>query len=146
MPSAAEEDLRLASSVDLPVLITASSQRLRNACARLIHVNGRRARGPFVAVAADEPDVDRHFEQAALGTLFIDDIVRLDDPAQSTLLRLLDARFSPDMPQRRLVRVITGASRHLTAERRTGHFSDELFYRLNAVHINLAPPRRRNLR
>jgi DNA-binding NtrC family response regulator len=140
VPRDAHEDIRLATVVLAPALITAASRELRTLCARWIHISGRRAPGPFVAVsgASTHPaGLRRYFERAWGGTLFVEDLAALDAAAQNALLALVEKQAHPrgDTPCR--ARVIAGASRHLNVERASGAFSDALFYRLNVVHINL---------
>jgi DNA-binding NtrC family response regulator len=156
-----EDDLRLAADVHVPVLITAETSREREVYARLIHVNGARARGPFVkigpqVVAADEGgavgfgrtrsraggplSLRCRFEEARGGTLFIDDVVALTADAQMQLLSLIDehARASAGAPAASVaVRVIAGASRHFGDDRASGAFYEPLFYRLNVIHMDL---------
>ncbi|MGE5243760.1 MAG: sigma 54-interacting transcriptional regulator [Betaproteobacteria bacterium] len=155
-----EDDIRLAARVDVPALITARSRRDRETCARLIHVNGARGRGPFVTFFDDgarahvehssafrgrecrcDVAILRHrFEQADGGTLFVDDVATFASDAQTALLRLLDARASTAADRharadRHDVRIIAGASRSLDAERAAGTFREVLFYRLNIIHV-----------
>ena len=132
---AAAEDIRLSATIHAPVLITAQSRRLREVCARLIHLNSVCRRGPFTTVASGEENLARRFDAAAEGTLFIDDVTTFDAAAQRTLLALLNASACP--PYRRAARVIAGASRRLNHERAGGAFAQDLFYRLNVIHIDL---------
>jgi DNA-binding NtrC family response regulator len=151
---ALDDDIRLAARVDVPVLITAKSHDQRNDCARVIHATGANARGPFVPfwsggikVGADDPvavvrTLRHQFDQARGGTLFIDDIAALPDVAQWELFTLLnDCALSCARPNgaenRRAVRIISGASRHMAVEHATRPFCAPLFYRLNVLHLDL---------
>lgn len=159
--SAADDDIRLAARLQTPVLVTAQDSRERELCARLIHASGDRCRGPFVMLALDEALADRpgsaaaaralddgaairhQFDEARDGTLFIDDVAILSAKGQQQLLSLLNEPSSLRSPVPtgskgdHNARVIAGASRHLAAERSAGAFCEQLFYRLNAIHIDL---------
>lgn len=146
-------DLSLAAKLRVPVLITGESRCDREKCARLIH--GVDAKGPFVASNHDSAGAadDRSaftarrpfthlFGQASGGSLFIDDIATLTEAAQQELLSLLSRRDvwhsgAGALPGRSTARIMAGSSRRLDAERRTGTFSELLFYRLNIIHIDL---------
>ena len=156
-----EDDLRLAGRVDVPVLVTADSRRQRNMCARLIH-DSRGYQRPFVTFSVNEPGgavvekangswrvhdrqdivLQRQFELARGGTLFIDDIADLRAATQALLHSLLDERLRrlpSDRPSGARVRLVAGASRHLDDDRATGAFCSLLFYRLNLIHIDFIP-------
>jgi two-component system C4-dicarboxylate transport response regulator DctD len=129
-----DDDVPLAAGTSVPVLITSSSGERRELCARLIHAMSARARGPFVTFSPSgtHPVVAAHlFDQARDGTLFLDDIAALSQDAQTQLLDLWGGEAV------RRVRVLSGASRHLTEDRAKGSFSEPLFYRLNVLHLDL---------
>jgi DNA-binding NtrC family response regulator len=139
LPPQVHEELRLAALVPASALITSARDAWRLLCARWIHAASRCAPGPFVAVgpqSAHPGGVRRKFERAWGGTLYIEDITRFDAATQQSILSLLESRPAANGAPNR-VRVIAGASRHLTSDRASGRFSDELFYRLNVIHINL---------
>ena len=143
-------DVNVAARSSVNVLVTARSAQNRAAIARMIHAGSARCHGPFVAVCSPPPptsirpgipDVDGWFERAAGGTLFIDQVGRLSPNAQATLLsRLTRETHRADRPTlspaNHQVRVIAGSDRSLRADLVMGLFSDELFYRLNAIHID----------
>lgn len=135
---AAAEDIRLGAGIHSPVLITAASRRLREVCARLIHLNSLCGRGPFTAATADATDLVARFDATAEGTLFVDDIAMFDVSAQRILMDLLDR--GPRPPYVTTARVIAGASHRLDRERANGAFAEDLFYRLNVIHIDLVDP------
>ena len=60
---------------------------------------------------------------------------------QAQLYRLLEEDVAgpchPSRARSTAVRLISGANRHLGAERRSGAFSERLFYRLNVIHLDL---------
>jgi DNA-binding NtrC family response regulator len=162
-PDTVEEDISLAASVDLPVLIVSARRERRRLCAHRIHLGGSRAFAPFITspvgagtgqravsgvARGDGPADDegatgfrQRFGHARGGTLFIDDIAVIDSRVRDELLSLLEDDASPrerGSPARRSdVRVIAGASRSLTAERATDAAFARLFYRLNIVTIAL---------
>jgi len=86
-------------------------------------------------------------EQAAEGTLFLDEIGDLDNNSQVKLLRLLqEDEYYPlgsDIPEKAVVRVITSTNADLEYKQERGIFRTDLYYRLNAHHINLPPLRDR---
>lgn len=140
--NACDDELRLASAADTPVLITCENGATREACARLIHNAGRSSHTPLVTVSA------KHIKTEAVnargGTLFVDDIAELDAYGQAQLLAWLDERLASQASwlhlSNRGARIIAGASRHLDTERASGAFSETLFYRLNIIHVDLALP------
>ena len=154
-----EHDVRLASRVLVPVLITAAARDRRDICARVIHAISHCGAGPFVAFVADanaaagngndahvasnrtdDIVLRQHFDHARGGTLFVDDIAALTPLAQLQLLVLLNERvlrhFSIVPQDRSSVRIIAGASRRLDTELAAGTFCQPLFYRLNGVHVD----------
>ncbi len=141
------EEIRAAARVHVPILITEPDRQRRSLCARLIHATGERVRGPFVAFSANGTKslhalLLRHqFDQARGGTLFVEDIATLSSDAQALLMTLLNERAHHQIPGAvgsSGVRIVAGASRHLDAERATGAFCEQLFYRLNVIHIDLS--------
>ena len=153
----ASEDVRLACDVDVAVLITSASRASRLACARTIHVAGRRQGGPFVewspngvprsgppwplgwaAHFSADAALQALFERARRGTLFIDDVADLSYGAQQLLLTLLEDPAARSHSARDMcVRLIAGSDGRLAAARVGGTFSADLVYRLNMLHIDL---------
>ncbi|MFO0593298.1 MAG: sigma-54 dependent transcriptional regulator [Polyangiaceae bacterium] len=96
------------------------------------------ARGAFTgAVAAHKGRV----AAAEGGTLFLDEIGELPMALQSKLLRLLQQReYTPVGENRTLkcdVRIVAATNRDLEAEVAAGRFREDLFYRLNVIHVHL---------
>lgn len=129
------------------VMVTAEEGD-RMTWARQIHDGGRPRTGGFVAVFLSTTwqvraeDVDYWFARAAGGTLFIDRIENLGSQAQDRLSRLLteQSHHLIDATARRAdhgVRLVTGSTRSLGADLALAVFSNELFYRLNVIHIDL---------
>jgi DNA-binding NtrC family response regulator len=153
-------DIRLASTVDVPVLVTSPKRDERDLCARLIHATSQRGSGPFVIFSPemtvaiqmhargparrrhhDESILRHRIERARGGTLFIDDVLSLTPKAQRVLLDLLEERApitdASSPASRPSVRLIAGASHHANTERSRGAFNDSVFYRINVLHLDL---------
>jgi two-component system response regulator AtoC len=82
-------------------------------------------------------------EAASSGSLFLDGINHLEPAAQGRLLQLLpDGSGAP--PQGcHSMRVISSTTRNLEEEMKSGRFREELYYRINGVHLRLPPLRDR---
>lgn len=97
-------------------------------------------RGAFTGATGDKPGL---FEQAAGGTLLLDEIGELSLGLQAKLLRVLqegEIRRVGDHRSRRVdVRVLAATARSLAAEVAEGRFREDLYYRLNVVTIQLPP-------
>ncbi len=87
------------------------------------------------------------FEEADNGTLFLDEIGELPLPLQVKLLRVLQEnevrRVGATKPTKVDVRVIAASVKNLDDEVKAGRFRDDLFYRLNVLHIHMPPLRER---
>lgn len=157
------------TTTDLTVMINGESGAGKELVARALHEFGRRRQGPFVAInmAAIPPELieselfghersayggmanrqSGRFEQAAGGTLFLDEIGDMPPEAQSRLLRVLqEGEFiavGGRTPIRANVRIVAATHRDLRALIQTGHFREDLFYRLSVVPIRLPSLRER---
>jgi DNA-binding NtrC family response regulator len=164
--------LRLVSRVaptDSTVLLLGESGTGKELIARSLHVQSRRARGPFVPVnvgAIPEALVESELfgyargaftgaavERAGLvedadgGTLFLDEIADMPPQAQVKLLRTLESnevrRLGENVTRMVDLRVIAATHRNLRFLVDEGRFREDLYYRLNVVQIELPPLRER---
>lgn len=87
------------------------------------------------------------FELAHSGTLFLDEIGEIDQNVQIKILRVLqDKKFERVGGEQTLevdVRIIAATNRDLEKEIAAGRFREDLYYRLNVVHIHIPPLRER---
>ncbi|HEX4998006.1 MAG TPA: sigma-54-dependent Fis family transcriptional regulator [Terriglobia bacterium] len=146
----------------VPVLITGENGTGKELSARAIHNMSMRKSKPFVAVnCAAIPEtlveaelfgiekgvatgVERRvgrIESANGGTLFLDEIGDLSLAAQAKLLRVLQEREVEWVGGRKPVpvdvRVLAATNKDLKQEIQRGKFRQDLFFRLNVVHIHL---------
>ena len=164
-----EEIARVANS-DAKVLITGESGTGKELVAREIHVGSGRAGRPFVPVnCAGIPETlleselfgymkgsftgahrDRpgKLETADQGTVFLDEIGEMTVRMQGLLLRFLETgevqKVGSDRIDRHVnVRVIAATNRSLSDMVAQGQFREDLFYRLNVIHLAMPPLRAR---
>lgn len=87
------------------------------------------------------------FELAAGGTLFLDEVGELERDLQVKLLRVLQEkefqRVGGNTTYKTDVRIIAATSRDLSKAVQSGHFRDDLFYRLNVIPVRVPPLRER---
>ena len=89
---------------------------------------------------------DRHigrFEDADGSTLFLDEVGELPLDTQVKLLRALETgeiqRVGSRITQTVDVRIIAATNRRLADEVAAGRFREDLYYRLNVVHVPIPP-------
>jgi DNA-binding NtrC family response regulator len=155
--------------VDAPVLISGESGTGKELVARAIHQHSRRARGPFVTVNCGalpvtlvQAELFGHekgsftgahqrrvgsIECAEGGTIFLDEIADLPLESQGSLLRFLQektiVRVGSTRPIRVDARVVAASHVDLTGAVRQHRFREDLFYRLNVLHLHVPPLRER---
>jgi transcriptional regulator with PAS, ATPase and Fis domain len=164
-----EEIARVADS-DAKVLITGESGTGKELVAREIHVRSARAPRPFVPVnCAGIPETlleselfgyvkgsftgayrDRpgKLESADQGTIFLDEIGEMTVRMQGLLLRFLETgevqKVGSDRIEKHVnVRVIAATNRSLSDMVAQGTFREDLFYRLNVIHLSVPSLRER---
>ena len=90
------------------------------------------------------------FETANKGTIFLDEIGEMTLATQTKLLRILQEReferVGSNVPIKIDIRVIAATNRDLAAEVDKGRFREDLYYRLNVIHIDMPPLRERTRR
>ncbi len=154
-----------ACSSEAPVLITGPTGSGKTRTARLIHANGARRGGPFVALhcaalpeglleaelfghekgaftgaVSERPG---HIERANGGTLFLDEIGDIPLAVQARLLRVVEEKTFTRVGGREDLKVdlrlVTATHKSLRDEVRAGRFREDLYYRLHVLEINLPP-------
>ncbi len=101
-------------------------------------------KGAFTS--ADKQRIGR-FEQADGGSLFLDEVGDMSPNTQAKILRVLQEHEFERLGGTRTIRVdvrlITATNRNLAQMVSTGHFREDLYYRLNVVSIEMPPLRER---
>lgn len=87
------------------------------------------------------------FELAHGGTIFLDEIGEINLSVQVKLLRVLQERkferVGGESPIEVDVRVIAATNKNLEEEVKAGRFREDLYFRLNGIHIEVPPLRER---
>src|SRR5213593_89299 len=165
----AREIIREAARVDVTVLVTGETGTGKELVARAIHHFSSRRGGPFVKVncaamprelleselfgyergaftGAHKLKIGK-FEAAHRGTIFLDEIGDLHPALQAKLLHVLqDGEFSRIGGKSTLsvdVRVLAATNQDLERAVAEGRFREDLYYRLNVVHVFVPPLRER---
>ena len=101
-------------------------------------------KGAFTGAASTKPGL---FEVAHQGTLFLDEVGELTAAMQAKLLQVLDSgelrRVGGTRLHRVDARVLAATNKSLKHEVRDGRFRQDLYFRLNVVHIEVPPLRDR---
>jgi DNA-binding NtrC family response regulator len=165
-----EENLCRFASHDATVLITGESGVGKEHAARRLHeCADPGGKAPFVAINCGavpenllEAELFGHergaftgalrqrkglFEQADGGTLFLDEVGEMPPPMQIKLLRVVQdrvfQRVGGDETIRVDVRLVCATHRDLKKMVEEGTFREDLFYRINVLHVHLPPLRER---
>ncbi|MGH2445667.1 MAG: sigma-54-dependent transcriptional regulator, partial [Candidatus Limnocylindria bacterium] len=157
------------ASADATVLITGESGTGKELVAEALHRASKRNPHPLIKVSCAalpetllETELFGHekgsftgamtqrkgrFETANKGTIFLDEIGEMTLGTQTKLLRILQEReferIGSNTPIKIDIRVITATNRNLAEEVEAGRFREDLYYRLNVIHVDMPPLRER---
>jgi transcriptional regulator with PAS, ATPase and Fis domain len=157
------------SSTDANVLITGESGTGKDVLASFIHSKSARAAQPLVKIdcatlpgelleaelfgyergaftGATDAKPGR-FEAAHKGTIVLDEIAHLSTDAQAKLLRVIETHEFERLGGRKTikldVRLIALTNVDLAEAVKAGRFREDLFYRLDVIHVRVPPLRER---
>jgi DNA-binding NtrC family response regulator len=157
------------AETDATVLVTGESGSGKELVARDVHRRGKRKDGPFVAINCAalpetllESELFGHvkgaftdaktakkglFVEASGGTLFLDEIGEMPLGMQAKLLRAFEERSVRPVGGTTETafdaRLVAATNRDLESLVESGRFREDLYYRINVVHIDLPPLRAR---
>ena len=157
------------ANTDLSVLITGESGVGKENFPKIIHQYSARKHNKYMVVncgAIPEGTIDSelfghekysftgaltdrkgYFEVADGGTIFLDEVGELPLSTQARLLRVLEVgefiKVGSSQVLKTNVRVIAATNRNLPQAIREGKFREDLYYRLNTIHIQIPPLRSR---
>ncbi len=157
------------SEKNITVLITGESGTGKELVTRAIHANSKRKHQKLVSVniAAIPSELleselfgyekgaftgattqkKGRFEEAHLGTLHLDEIGDMSPDLQTKLLRIIEEkkfyRLGSESPSPVDVRIIASTNKDLHREVQLGNFREDLYYRLNAITVDIPPLRKR---
>jgi transcriptional regulator with PAS, ATPase and Fis domain len=161
--------IELAASSPAPAFISGETGTGKELVARAIHERSARREKPFVAVncsAIPEPLLESelfgydkgaftgalesragYFETAHTGTIFLDEISEMSSSLQAKYLRVLQdgsfRRLGGGQQIKVDVRVIAATNRDVARAVEDGTLREDLYFRLNVVHIPIPPLRER---
>jgi DNA-binding NtrC family response regulator len=151
------------AGVDCSVLILGETGVGKELVAKLIHSRGSRSRQPFVIVDCTnlheellQSELFGHemgaytgavrlkhglFEVADKGTIFLDEVGDVSPALQAKLLRVIESgtfrRLGGTAEIAVDVRVLAATNRKLAEMVAQGHFREDLYYRLNTIHVDV---------
>jgi two-component system response regulator AtoC len=142
------------AQTEIPILLVGESGTGKEVLALEIHRLSKRWNEAFVKCACAGLSADSLAarmrrsenitpEETSGGSLFLDEINHLESAAQARLLHLLPDSSGTPPSGCCSVRVISSTTRNLEDEMRSGRFREELYYRINGVHLRLPPLRER---
>jgi two-component system, NtrC family, response regulator AtoC len=150
-----EKDMACAVEVDAKVMISGESGAGKKSVARLIHERSRRGSAPFVIANCEDiaeslpqsrPDSEsaqpsRHglLTTADSGTLLIEEIQNIPVPIQTQLLQFIESEMASGSD----LRLMTATSTDVFEGVLSDQFRNDLFYRLNVIHLIVPPLRER---
>ncbi|MFA5794929.1 MAG: sigma-54 dependent transcriptional regulator [Candidatus Brocadiia bacterium] len=157
------EQIKQAAQCDSTVLITGESGTGKGLAAKLLHSLSPRCQKTYVPISCPalsdtliESELFGHekgaftgaeatrigrFESADKGTVVLDEVSEINSNFQCKLLRLLDEksfeRVGGNMTKKVDVRIVATSNRNLIEMARSGHFREDLYYRLSVIPIHL---------
>jgi two-component system response regulator HydG len=158
-----------AAASDATVLITGESGTGKEMIAGAIHFNSPRKDHPFIKLNCAaisegllESELFGHekgaftgairrregsFRQAHQGSLFLDEISEMSLAMQAKLLRVIQEKEFTRVGGEEIisvdVRIIAATNKDLLSEVKSGHFREDLYYRLNVITLKVPPLRAR---
>lgn len=161
--------IRQAAATDIPVLLSGETGTGKELAALAIHELSNRSVNPYVPVHIGSLPTDLvaselfgHekgafsgatskrkgcFELAHGGTVFLDEIATIDEKMQISLLRLLETNEVSRIGSQKSiiadVRILAATNADLPTEIQCGRFREDLYYRLDVLHIVMPPLRER---
>lgn len=152
------------AEADVDVLVEGETGTGKELVALMLHRGSARRANPFITVncgavssemasiqlfggAAGRTSEQSRIEAANRGTLFIDEIDRLDQEAQAGLLRVIEDRTvlpgGASTPRPLSLRIIVASRHDLHLAAQEGTFREDLFYAINVVRLRIPPLRER---
>ena len=161
-----QESIKAMAAYDANVILTGPSGSGKTMYARMIHNQGRRQNGPLIEVncaaipealleselfgyekgaftGASEKGKAGFVELADQGTLFLDEISEMPLPLQAKLLKVIQdkkiTKVGGTKEKKVDFRLIVASNSDLAALVREGRFREDLYYRLNVLHLDIPP-------